>query len=115
MAESAVAVHREANFFLAALAHPTRLRLVELLANQGEMTSGEVKGGIEKAVRLDPYRRWPATSQNLGVLRAYGIVKTRKHKQYVYDRLAEGRRGQAVDRIRRIARGAPAAPDEAAG
>jgi DNA-binding transcriptional ArsR family regulator len=115
MAGSAVAVHREANFFLASLAHSTRLRLVELLANQGEMTSGKVKGEIEKAGGLDPYRRWSATSQNLGSLRAYGIVKTRKHKQYVYYRLASPALGQAVDRIRRIARGALAAPDEAAG
>jgi DNA-binding transcriptional ArsR family regulator len=115
MAESAVTVHQEAIFFLGALAHPTRLRIVELLANKGEMTSGEIKGEIEKAVASDPYRLWSATSQILGLLRQYGIVKTRKHKQYVYYRLASPALGRAVDRIRRIAREDLAAPDEAAG
>ena len=65
---------------LKALAHPLRLRILEVLRN-GERNVGE----IEEAAEIGQ----PALSQQLGVLRKAGLVETRKEAKLVYYRLGE--------------------------
>ena len=57
---------------LAALADPTRRRIVELLA-EGERSAGEI------ASRFDVSR--PAVSRHLRVLREHGLVRAREDAQ----------------------------------
>ena len=65
---------------LKAIAHPLRLRILEVLRD-GERNVGE----IEKAAQIGQ----PALSQQLGVLRKSGLVETRKEAKLVYYRLGE--------------------------
>ncbi|VVS99019.1 ArsR/SmtB family transcription factor [Erythrobacter sp. EC-HK427] len=65
---------------LKALAHPLRLRILEVLRD-GERNVGE----IEEAAQITQ----PALSQQLGVLRKAGLVDTRKQAKLVYYRLEE--------------------------
>jgi DNA-binding transcriptional ArsR family regulator len=53
----------------AALADPTRRRVVELLARRGEMTAGEIAESFASAR--------PTISRHLGVLRDAGVVRVR--------------------------------------
>lgn len=62
---------------LAALADPTRRRIVETLA-QGALTSGEIAGRFEVSA--------PAISQHLQTLRRVGLVKvTPRAQQRIYE------------------------------
>ena len=65
---------------LKAIAHPLRLRILEVLRS-GERNVGE----IEEAAQIGQ----PALSQQLGVLRKAGLVETRKEAKLVYYRLGE--------------------------
>lgn len=60
---------------LKALAHPLRLRILQVLS-EGERNVGE----IEDAAQIGQ----PALSQQLGVLRKAGLVATRKDAKLVY-------------------------------
>jgi DNA-binding transcriptional ArsR family regulator len=61
--------------FFKALAHPARIKMLEFLRG-GERTVGEIQAFLE----IEP----SATSQQLAVLRAKGIVATRKEGSNVY-------------------------------
>ena len=61
---------------LAALADPTRRRIVELLA-EGELTAGEIASQFPTAR--------PGVSRHLRVLREHGLVRARAHgRQRLY-------------------------------
>lgn len=66
---------------LKAVAHPIRLQILEIL-KAGELNVGEIESasGIVQ----------PALSQQLGVLRKAGLVKTRKEAKQVFYRRDEG-------------------------
>jgi len=60
---------------LKSMAHPTRLRIAELLQT-GEMTVGEIQGTLGTSQSL--------TSQQLSLMKARGILKSRKVGKSVY-------------------------------
>jgi len=60
---------------LKSVAHPTRLRIAELLQT-GEMTVGEIQGTLGTSQSL--------TSQQLSLMKARGILKSRKVGKSVY-------------------------------
>lgn len=68
-------LHRFKAEFFKALAHPARIRILELLRG-GERTVSELQGYLE----MDP----SSVSQQLAVLRARNIVQTRKVGTSVY-------------------------------
>jgi ArsR family transcriptional regulator len=80
----------KANIFQA-LAHPTRIHIVELLRG-GERTAGSLieKLGIEQA----------NASQHLAVLRGRRIVETRKSGNQVYYRLRDPSLAAVLDLLR---------------
>ena len=63
---------------LKAMAHPLRLRILEVLS-RGERNVGQ----IEELAKIGQ----PALSQQLSVLRKAGLVQTRKEAKLVYYRL----------------------------
>lgn len=75
---------------LKALAHPLRLRILEVL-REGERNVGE----IEVAAQIGQ----PALSQQLGVLRKAGLVDTRKEAKLVYYSLSEERMARLADLV----------------
>src|SRR5204862_106755 len=79
--------------FFKALAHPVRIRLLELLL-RGERSVQE----LQDAVGLDQ----PVVSQQLAVLRARNIVGTRKEGTTVRYALRDPRVGDLLDVARRI-------------
>jgi ArsR family transcriptional regulator len=60
---------------LKSVAHPMRLRIVELLQN-GEMAVGEIQKALGRSQSL--------TSQQLSRMKAKGILKARKNGKSVY-------------------------------
>src|SRR3954466_14789484 len=66
--------HVKAELFRA-LAHPARVRVLEVLAN-GERSVGELQGLV--GIELSPL------SQQLGVLRRAGLVTTRRERSSVF-------------------------------
>jgi len=66
---------------LKALAHPSRFRILSVLAT-GERNVGE----IEQVTGISQ----PGLSQQLGVLRKAGLVETRKEAKLVYYSIATG-------------------------
>jgi DNA-binding transcriptional ArsR family regulator len=56
-----------------ALADPTRRKILELLAKQGQLTASEIYANFSASA--------PAISQHLKVLRETGLVKMEKHAQ----------------------------------
>ena len=74
-----------------ALAHPTRVALVEYLRH-GEMSVGQLceKVGIEQA----------NASQHLTVLRNKHLVETRKEGNHIFYRLRDPRIGEVLDKLR---------------
>lgn len=68
-------LHRFKAEFFKALAHPARIRILELLRG-GERTVSELQGYLE----MDP----SSVSQQLAVLRAKNIVQSRKAGTSVY-------------------------------
>lgn len=77
--------------FCRALAHPTRIAVLELL-EQGELSAGM----LTKAVNLEQ----SAVSQHLTVLRAKGIVTTRKAGNQVFYRLRDPVIGEVLRLLR---------------
>ncbi len=80
---------------LAALADPTRRRIVEMLAG-GALTSGEIAGGFRISA--------PAISQHLKTLRRAGLVRVRVDAQrriYELDPRGIDEMSEWVMRIRR--------------
>jgi ArsR family transcriptional regulator, arsenate/arsenite/antimonite-responsive transcriptional repressor len=73
-------VPEQTSRFLAALADPSRLEIVYLLAERGEMNVGEIAGRF-------PLSR-PAISHHLKVLRDAGVLEREKRGQEVYYRVA---------------------------
>jgi DNA-binding transcriptional ArsR family regulator len=78
---------------LKAIAHPLRLRILEVL-RQGERNVGE----IEEAAGIGQ----PSLSQQLGVLRKAGLVETRKEAKLVYYRLGEDALARLADLLARL-------------
>ncbi len=76
-----------------ALAHPTRIRLLELL-RAGEMSVSELQQrlGIEVA----------SVSQQLGVLRGQQLVSARREGTSVFYRLRDPKAGELLDVARAI-------------
>ena len=66
-----------------ALAHPTRLRILDILAQRGECCVCHLTAVLEQ--------RQPYVSQQLMVLREKGLVSDRKDGVMVYYRLADAR------------------------
>lgn len=76
-----------------ALAHPTRIAIVELLRDEGEVPVSRIheKLGVEQA----------NASQHLAVLRGKQIVVNRKAGNQVYYRLRDPMIGRVLDIMRR--------------
>jgi ArsR family transcriptional regulator len=79
--------------FFRALAHPTRIRMLEILV-RGERTVQE----LQAALTLDQ----PLVSQQLAVLRNQGIVSARKEGLSVRYALRDPLVGELLDLARRI-------------
>jgi ArsR family transcriptional regulator len=79
--------------FFKALAHPARIRILEVLA-QGECSVSELvpEVGLESS----------HLSQQLGVLRRANLVTTRKSGNNVYYRLADRRLAKLLDLAKQI-------------
>jgi DNA-binding transcriptional ArsR family regulator len=77
--------------FCRALAHPTRIAILELLEN-GELNAGS----LTRAINLEQ----ATVSQHLTVLRAKGIVTTRKSGNQVFYRLRDPVIGQVLRLLR---------------
>jgi ArsR family transcriptional regulator len=77
--------------FCRALAHPTRIAILELL-EQGELNAG----ALTRAVNLEQ----ATVSQHLTVLRAKGIVTTRKAGNQVFYRLRDPVIGEVLRLLR---------------
>ena len=74
-----------------ALAHPTRVGIVELLM-QGEMSVGQLcdRLGVEQA----------NASQHLSILRSKYLVETRKVNNQIFYRLRDPLLGQVLNKLR---------------
>jgi ArsR family transcriptional regulator len=79
--------------FFKCLAHPVRIRILELL-RAGEVTVGDLQARLE----IDP----SSVSQQLAVLRAREIVQTRKVGTSVYYRVRDERIYRILDAAREI-------------
>jgi len=76
-----------------ALAHPTRIAIVELLRDEGELAAGAIieRLGLEQA----------NASQHLAVLRTKRIVVNRKEGNQVFYQLRDPLLGEVLDVMRR--------------
>ena len=76
-----------------ALAHPTRIAIVELLRDHGELPAGTIveRLGVEQA----------NASQHLAVLRTKQIVVSRKEGNQVFYQLRDPLLGEVLDVMRR--------------
>lgn len=79
--------------FFKALAHPTRVRILELLA-VGEKSVTEIQTGLGAD--------GPAASQQLAILRLRNIVDTRRAGTTIYYRLRDPEVVQVLAMVRRI-------------
>ena len=79
---------------LKAMAHPTRLRILEILSQTGECCVCHVTAILKQ--------RQPYVSQHLMVLRAQGLVTDRKDGIMVYYRLADQRIAQLIGLSREL-------------
>src|SRR5262249_29209542 len=80
--------------YFRALGEPTRLRIVELLRDDGELTVGEI------AARLGV--RQTAVSNHVACLRWCGYVVARREHRLVYNRLANGRTSEMIELVRAL-------------
>lgn len=71
------------------LGDPTRLRILELLRDEGELSVGEL------AVRLAVAQ--PKVSNHLACLRWCGFIATRRQHRLVYSRIADERVVEMLD------------------
>lgn len=79
--------------YFKALAHPTRVSILELLA-EGEKSVGEVQAGLGPD--------GAAASQQLAILRLRNIVDTRRAGTSIYYRLRDPEVAQVLATVRRI-------------
>ncbi|MBN9604447.1 MAG: helix-turn-helix transcriptional regulator [Afipia felis] len=88
-----VANANEAATLLKTLAHPGRLALACALA-EGEFSVGalEERLGIHQ----------PSLSQQLGILRDAGVVKTRREAKQIFYQLAEAKAAQLIEALHAI-------------
>lgn len=77
---------------LKCLGHPLRLRVLDLLEREGELTVGDVQSalGLEQAV----------CSQHLSLMRDKGILARRKEGVNVFYRLGDPRALKVLDCVR---------------
>ncbi len=73
------------------LGDPTRLRILELLREEGELTVGELVARLGQSQ--------PQVSNHLACLRWCGFVEARRQGRAVYNRVADGR----VERLLELA------------
>lgn len=83
---------------LRAIAHPVRLRVLQLLKERHELTVGEL---LTRSFVVQGYSQ-SALSQHLSVLRREGLVATRKDSQRVYYRLQTDRIAQLYALLARL-------------
>lgn len=76
-----------------ALAHPTRIAILELLRDEGEVAVGQ----IYEALEIEQAN----ASQHLAVLRGKNIVVARKEGNQVFYSLRDKIMGQVLDLVRR--------------
>jgi DNA-binding transcriptional ArsR family regulator len=79
--------------FFKALAHPTRIRLLEMLVD-GEKNVGELQLGLGPDAA--------AASQQLAILRMKNLVDTRREGTSIYYRLRDPQVKEVLDAARRI-------------
>jgi|ERR1035437_1773726 DNA-binding transcriptional ArsR family regulator len=79
--------------YFKALAHPTRLSILELLA-EGEKSVGEIQAGLGPDGAV--------ASQQLAILRLRNIVDTRRAGTSIYYRLRDPEVVQVLATVRRI-------------
>lgn len=77
---------------LKAVAHPVRMRIVDLLGRCGEMNVGELVEALDAKPAI--------TSQQLGLMKDRGIVACRRDGNKVYYRLANANLMRVLDCIR---------------
>jgi len=90
--EAPVATDLVAKYFRG-MGDPTRVRILELLRNEGELTVGELVARL----RIPQ----PKVSSHLACLRWCGFVKARREGRIVYSRIADER----VERMLQLAHG----------
>jgi DNA-binding transcriptional ArsR family regulator len=71
------------------LGDPTRLRILELLREHGELTVGEL---VERLAMAQP-----KVSNHLACLRWCGFIEARREHRTVYNRIADERVAEMVD------------------
>lgn len=71
------------------LGDPTRLRILELLEEEGELTVGALVDRLQMAQ--------PKVSNHLACLRWCGFVDTRREHLTVYNRIADGRVAEIIE------------------
>jgi len=86
--ETPVATDLVAKYFRG-LGDPTRLRILEYLLEEGELTVGEL------AARLRIPQ--PKVSSHLACLRWCGFVEARRHGRIVYNRIADERVARLIE------------------
>ena len=75
--------------YFRALGDPTRLRILKLLREQGELSVGELAARLEIAQ--------PKVSNHLAGLRWCGFVEARREHRTVYNRIADERVAEIAD------------------
>ncbi len=75
--------------YFRALSDPTRLRILELLREEGELTVGEIVGRLAVAQ--------PQVSNHLACLRWCGFIQSRRDGRTVFNRVADERVVQLLD------------------
>jgi len=88
-----LATHEQQAQFIKAVAHPTRLRILEILA-RGECCVCHVTAVLDQ--------RQPYVSQHLMLLREHGLVLDRRDGLMVYYRLADRRIAQIISLMRDV-------------
>jgi DNA-binding transcriptional ArsR family regulator len=79
------------------LADGARLRIVEALIREGELTVGELAGRLELAQ--------PNVSNHLACLRWCGFVETRREHRSAYNRVADPRVSRLIELARELLAG----------
>ena len=74
-----------------AVANETRLQIIKILSMTKELNVGE----LEKAIKLSQ----SAISQHLSVLRAAGLVKTRRQAQQIFYSVSDAKAASTADML----------------
>jgi DNA-binding transcriptional ArsR family regulator len=81
------------------LSDPTRVRVLELLDDHGELSVGELVGRLGESQ--------PKVSNHLACLRWCGFVERERRRRHVFYRVADGRVLEVVGLVRRCSRTTP--------